>query len=266
MMNFSSYPPGLVVIGIGFPKEHNTEIIRPNPKIAERLQKRNFFFADSFLTCSEVAEFFTKDKKFAYERASIYEFRTNARKAYLNALKKKTDKKTISVLDYTENVKTALSLENEIIAQENINSINSLKEKILFTQTFKRGQEVLSMIDREKSNVIYADLSLAYAIHLLTGCEIVFDCLKAQQKLTEQGFAKMKEGLSFFYEFKMKQKNIGGDKAFFGLDFENQKAIIHEKKGIRYFSNKETFYLMNGHPQNGFCSFDLSEYRQIKKE
>lgn len=253
MPNVMSSVPGLSVVAIGFPNERNTEKIKPKQEIFDKFQEKNLYFADSFLKCSEVAKYF-KNREYAFERASTYEFRTSARKSFLNFLEKKTGKK-FKILDYTKNVQEVLNLEGELQIEQKLKEINKLKEDILFLQTFGRASMVLQMIDLDESNVIYADLSLSYAIHLLTGCEIVFDCLKEEQELVERGFERIRRGLLFFYKY-------------YGIRFFSKpmgEGIVATKNGIKYFSQKETFYLMNGQPQNGFCfDLELNQYSLLK--
>ena len=257
----------LVVVAFEFPyAERNTEKIEPDLELLKKFPDHHFYFCTSSLTIKEVASFFRK-KYYGYERGGEYEYRLSARKSYLRALKKGIKPEHFfCLLDYSENVREVLTLENKLkkngIKQSEANKI---KEKILYLQTFQRAKLVLDQIvDLKGKNLVYAELSLAYSIHLLTGCRILFDLpQESKEKPIELG--KMREGLTFFYKahagiVNLEKSEDLGQTVWTG---GQQQKIIHDKKGVKYLSDRKSFYLMNGRPQNGFCPFHQSEYKVL---
>lgn len=272
MRSFSSYP-NLTVIGFDFPIERNTELIKPNLAILEHFCKHKLHFATSGLSIKEVASFFRK-KEHAFNRGADYEYRLISRKAYLNELKRQSDQsKFFCMLDYSSNVRNVLTLENQL-KKNGISYEESarIKEKILFLQTFERAKMIFNQIpDPDKPNLLFADISLAYALHLITDCEIHFDLPKCCANKPEQ-LEKMREGIFFFYkafsgEVKLFPNEMTSKKSVFFSRGNDGQGLVHNEKGVQYVSNTETFYLMNGKPQNGFClTPELNQYSLTLKQ
>lgn len=288
----NSYP-NLTVVAISLPeKERNLELLKPNLELLDKFQGKKLYFADCKLTTAEIISFFKDKINYGCERCGTYEYRTSGRKAYMNIVKKLSGKEFLD-LDYTENVKRILRIENNLISNDGTLSLiekNYLKASILHAQTFERASKVLKDIDVNEECVIYADFSLAYSIHLISGCEIVFDVHPDFIGIDEELISRRKSFL-FFHKimdnglWRERHSYKGKDKD--GVDFS---LYIYEKKDNErlfqgFVSNPyglgvargiadptysvlsmDWHYIVNGQPQNGFVFYpNKNDSYQIKE-
>lgn len=273
--------PNLTVVAISLPeKERNLELLNPNLELLDKFQGKKLYFADCKLTTSEIISFFKDQIRYGCERCGTYEYRTSGRKAYMNIVKKLSGKE-FSDLDYTENVRRILRIENNLVSNEGTLSLiekNYLKASILHAQTFERASKVLRDINLNEECVIYADFSLAYSIHLLSGCEIEYDVHDDFIEYVDQ-FLDLKESFLFFYKVMGKglwnerptYKGKDKDKVDFSLYvYEHKhngefhgfvsntyglgvvKGIVDQTKSML---NMDWHYIVNGQPQNGFMVY-----------
>lgn len=244
----------LTVVGVITPKKPNSDKgvieLKPKKDFLQDFAGKKIFFAEAEISIPEFLKHFD-DERTAGIRLGIFYQIKNSDILFKNNLFSGTSY-SYQNIEYSENYKKILALENKLKKTVDRAEFNKIKAKLFFEQSFEQGKFLLERIENPKDTVLYVNFVTGYAIHLLTGCTFLED--KPEFFFSE----KLKKDIDLLYKaYNIKEILDFGKEPFLTGSFHKQnqfslfladsgknkevKGFILDQIGLQYFEGGNYF-------------------------